>query len=108
MAQAIPDLALNGHPKQRLCNTLNVSFPDTSGDAVLGCAPDIAASTGAACHSGAMDPSSVLLAMGLSRERAAGAVRLSLGRMTSPVDVEQAGEALVAGYSLATGAALPV
>jgi cysteine desulfurase len=61
----VPGLRLNGHPTERLPNTLNVAFPAVSGSAVLAAAPEVAASTGSACHEGAETPSAVLLAMGL-------------------------------------------
>jgi CheY-like chemotaxis protein len=76
LRQAIPGLLLNGHPTQRLPNTLNVSFPGVSGSAVLARAAGIAASTGSACHAGGESPSSVLTAMGLAASTAPGAVRL--------------------------------
>ncbi|HZU05829.1 MAG TPA: cysteine desulfurase family protein [Chloroflexota bacterium] len=87
---------LNGHPTARLPNTLNVSLEGAEGEEVLRRAPSVAASTGAACHSGQLEPSAVLLAMGLSRARALGAVRLSLGRWTTEAEVDRAAEALVA------------
>ncbi|GAC1464128.1 MAG: cysteine desulfurase family protein [Chloroflexota bacterium] len=102
IAGEIPDLQLNGHLEKRLPNTVNVSFPHVFGQAVLDFAPEVAASTGSACHSGMTDPSAVLLAMGLSRERARGAVRLSLGRWTMRCDVERAASALVRGYRSVT------
>jgi cysteine desulfurase len=80
LAAAVPELALNGHPSERLPNTLNVSFPGVDGAALLAATPEIAASTGSACHAGRTEPSDILLAMGISPERALGAVRLSLGR----------------------------
>ncbi|MBI2886583.1 MAG: cysteine desulfurase [Chloroflexi bacterium] len=86
--------ALNGHPTQRLPNTLNMSYTGLDGEEVLAHAPDIAASTGSACHAGRTDPSAVLLAMGFSRERALGAVRLSLGRWTTREQVGRAAEEL--------------
>ena len=46
----VPGIRLNGHPSERLPNTLNVSFPGVWGNAILAAAPDIAASTGSACH----------------------------------------------------------
>lgn len=98
----IPGIILNGHPVQRLPNTLNVSFPGTTGGAVLACAPEVAASTGAACHSGKSEPSAVLMAMGYPVERALGAVRLSLGRWTTREDIGRAADLLVAGYMAAT------
>ncbi len=80
---AVPGLQLNGHPTERLPNTLNVSFPGVSGSAVLAGAPEIAASTGSACHEGDETPSAVLLAMGVEPKMALGAVRFSIGRSTN-------------------------
>lgn len=95
---AVPDLCLNGHPSQRLPNTLNVSFPGVDGAELLAATPPVAASTGSACHEGHTEPSAVLLAMGLSRARALGAVRLTLGRWTAEEDVDRAAEALVTAW----------
>jgi cysteine desulfurase len=86
---------LNGHPVERLPNTLNMSRTGLDGEMILAHTPEIAASTGAACHAGRTEPSSVLLAMGISRDQALGAVRLSLGRWTTDVQVDQAAVALV-------------
>jgi cysteine desulfurase len=76
-------VVLNGHPERRLPNTLNVSFPGEDGRAILAAMPEVAASTGSACHTGGTEPSPVLAAMGVPREVGAGAIRLSLGRMTT-------------------------
>lgn len=81
---------LNGHPTERLPNTLNVSFAGIEGNALLAAMPEIAASTGSACHAGHTEPSAVLLAMGMSPELALGAVRFSLGRWTTQDEVDQA------------------
>ncbi len=86
----------NGHPTERLPNTLNVSLEGVWGEEVLRRAPEVAAATGSACHSGSPEPSAVLLAMGLSPARALGALRLSLGRGTTQADVDRAAAALVA------------
>jgi cysteine desulfurase len=96
LQSAVPDLALNGHPHQRLPNTLNVSFPGHDGERLLACTPSIAAATGAACHSGRTEPSAVLTAMGLDRSRALGAVRLSLGYDTTTEQIDAAAAALAA------------
>ncbi len=85
---------LNGHPVQRLPNTLNMSKTGLDGETILSRTPAIAASTGAACHAGSTEPSSVLLSMGISREQALGAVRLSLGRWTTEAQVDEAATAL--------------
>jgi cysteine desulfurase len=78
-----------------------------AGVAVLGEALEVAASTGSACHTGAPEPSNVLLAMGCSPERALGAVRLSLGRWTTEDEVYRASSALVRAYWRVRGS-LPV
>ena len=62
---------LNGHPTLRLPNTLNVRFPRASGNAILAGAPEIAASTGSACHAGGESASAVVLAMGRAPRRGA-------------------------------------
>jgi cysteine desulfurase len=71
-----------------------VSINGVNGEEVLAATPQIASSTGSACHEGDTEPSAVLLAMGLSRERALGALRLTLGRWTSEDDVEIAARLL--------------
>ena len=87
-------VALNGHPDRRLPNTVNVSIAGVRGDDVLAAAVGIAAATGSACHAGTTDPSAVLSAMGLDRDRALGALRLSLGRWTTADDVDRAIESV--------------
>ncbi|MFJ9681913.1 cysteine desulfurase family protein [Streptomyces sp. NPDC101194] len=95
LAVALPGRAhLNGPRNQRLPNTLNVSIEGALGHELLAAADRIAASTGSACHSGTHIPSPVLTAMGLEPARALGALRLSLGRWTTPEDIETAATAL--------------
>ena len=91
-----PELVLNGPEKERIPNTLNVSFPGVSGGDILGGIPELAASLGAACHSGEETISPVLEAMGVTPEVARGAVRLSVGRFTTEAEVERAAELLLA------------
>lgn len=86
---------LNGPEKNRLPNTLNVSVEGALGHELLATAGEIAASTGSACHSGAPVRSPVLTAMGVEPARALGALRLSLGRWTTPEDIGTAATALV-------------
>jgi cysteine desulfurase len=102
LADAIPGLALNGHPVERLPNTLNVSFPGVSGRELLARAPAIAASVGSACHEGGDAVSGVLGAMGISAERARGAVRLSLGVPTTDGEIMRAAAALIAVWNSPT------
>ncbi len=89
-----------------LPNTLLVSFPGVLGADVLARVPQIAASTGSACHAGEHTPNATLLAMGVASDVALGAVRLSLGRGTTRADVEAAVE-LLAGAHGALVAAQP-
>jgi cysteine desulfurase len=103
LSEKVPGLTLNGHPTQRLPNTLNVSFPGVDGEALLAAAPKVAASTGSACHAGRTDPSPVLTAMGIPRERALGAIRLSLGKYTSTDEVEQAARMLAGAWRIVRG-----
>jgi cysteine desulfurase len=83
------DVALNGHPEQRLPNTLNVSFAGHSGADLVAALDGIAASTGSACHSGRVDPSPVLVAMGVPESVGAGAIRFSLGRTTTHEEIDE-------------------
>jgi cysteine desulfurase len=94
LAGAVPRLELNGHVENRLPNTLNVRFPRVSGEALLATTPQIAASTGSACHDGDESPSAVLLAMGIPAQAALGSVRLTLGRATTESAVDRAAAAL--------------
>jgi cysteine desulfurase len=81
---------LNGHPQRRLPNTLNISIKNVVGEELLSQMPEIAASTGSACHAGSTEPSEVLLAMGLTREQAVGALRFSLGRWSTREEIDEA------------------
>jgi cysteine desulfurase len=86
----IKDTHLNGHPSQRLSNNINISFSGVEGESLMleldhyG----IAVSTGSACSSKTLEPSHVLLAIGLSPFRAHGSVRISLGRHTTKSDID--------------------
>lgn len=89
-------VVLNGHPAERLPNTLNVSFDGIVGAALLAQIPEIAASTGSACHDGSGELSGVLKAMGLSRPQGFGAVRFSIGRLTTAEQLDRAAELVAA------------
>ena len=82
-------VSLNGHVQERLPNTLNVSFAGQVGAEILARMPEIAASTGSACHAGRTELSPVLEAMGIVPEVIRGAVRFSLGRRTTEEEIEQ-------------------
>jgi cysteine desulfurase len=88
-------VVLNGHPERRLPNTLNANFVGHVGAELLEKVPEIAASTGSACHEGKVTQSPVLCAMGIPPEIGRGALRLTVGRFTTEDEVDQAAEALV-------------
>ncbi|CAG0931813.1 partial Cysteine desulfurase NifS, partial [Rhodocyclaceae bacterium] len=108
LAAGVPGLQLNGDPKQRLPNTLHLSFPGVSGRALLAEVADtVAASVGSACHSEHDAVSGVLAAMGIDAARASGAVRLSVGRTTRAEDIDRAAAALVAAWTRLAGGCPP-
>lgn len=101
LAEALSDrVVLNGHPEQRLPNTLNVNFVGHVGAELLQAVPEVAASTGSACHEGHVTLSPVLCAMGVPPQIGRGAVRLSVGRFTTETEVDQAAEALIRASKL--------
>jgi cysteine desulfurase len=81
-------VVLNGHPERRLPNTLNVAFVGRVGAEILAAMPEVAASTGSACHSGRVELSPVLEAMGVAPQVGMGAIRFSLGRTTTTDEVD--------------------
>jgi cysteine desulfurase len=89
--EAIPDCELTGDPTRRLPNHASFCFHGIEGEPLqLNLdMQGIAASTGAACASGEIEPSHVLLAMGYSREAARGALRITLGRLTSAAEMDE-------------------
>ncbi len=88
--QRVPKVRLNGHATKRLPNNVNVSFVDIEGEALILYldAAGIYASTGSACTSTTLDPSHVILSLGLPYEVAHGSIRFSLGHATRAQDVE--------------------
>ena len=92
----IDDVVLNGHPAERLPNNASLCVRGVQGESLV-VALDlagIAASSGAACTTGSLEPSHVLLAIGLPREVAQGSLRLTLGRTTTDADVDHVVDAL--------------
>ncbi|WP_280771479.1 cysteine desulfurase family protein [Salipaludibacillus daqingensis] len=83
------DVTLNGHLEDRLPNTLNVNFLHHIGQDILDKLPQIAASTGSACHSGEVKLSPVLKAMNVKESEGKGAVRFSLGRNTTKAEIDE-------------------
>ncbi|NUM54135.1 MAG: cysteine desulfurase [Candidatus Hydrogenedentes bacterium] len=86
----IPQAQVNGSQSHRLPHILNVGFPGADGESLVLAFDSlgIAVSSGSACTAGSLDPSHVLLAMGLSYGRAQSAVRFSLGTTTTPAEIE--------------------
>ncbi|GBU28129.1 cysteine desulfurase [Treponema sp. R8-4-B8] len=90
LTEKIPHIKINGHPKDILPNTLNISFPGAEGESIL-LSMDmqgIEASTGSACASGSLEPSHVLLATGVGAELAHGSIRFSLGWGITEEDID--------------------
>lgn len=92
----IPNIKLNGHPTKRLPNNVNVSIAGIEGESCLLMLNErgICASTGSACSSKSLEPSHVLLAIGLPHQQAHGSLRFSLGRDTTEADVDYVLEVL--------------
>jgi cysteine desulfurase len=81
-------IRLNGHPENRLPNTLYISFLGYTTPDILEALPDIAISTGSACHSGDIKISPVLKAMGIKETEASAAIRFSLGKFTTREEID--------------------
>ena len=90
IAERIPDVKLNGHPTLRLPNNVNYSIRYIEGESILLMLDinGIAASSGSACTSGSLDPSHVLLAMGLPHEIAHGSLRMTLSEFTTEEEID--------------------
>jgi len=96
LGKKIDHIRLNGHPRRRLPNNVNVSVDFVEGESMLLNLDleGICASTGSACSSSSLEPSHVLLALGLSPEQAHGSLRFTLGRENTEADVERVLEVL--------------
>lgn len=92
------DVVLNGHPAERLPNTLNVSFPGHVGQEILSRMKNVAASTGSACHAGSHTMSPVLAAMGIEARVGLGAIRFSVGRTTQEAELHEVVELMKKGF----------
>ena len=96
ITSTIPYSHLNGHPVKRLPGNVNITFEFIEGESMLLLldARGIAASSGSACTSGSLDPSHVLMAMGLPHEIAHGSLRLTFGKDTEQADLDRLAEVL--------------
>ena len=90
LVERVPHVKLNGHPEKRVANTLNISFEFVEGESLLLNLDmlGIAASSGSACTSGSLEPSHVLLALGLTPEVSHGSVRFSMGKSNTEEDID--------------------
>ena len=90
LMERVPGAKLNGHPTERLPNNVNISFDRVEGEALLLRLDlvGVAGSSGSACTSGAIDPSHVLLALGLTPSQANGALRLTLSTDTTEEEID--------------------
>jgi cysteine desulfurase len=102
LQERVPELEQNGHPEERLPNTLSVRFPGVSGNALLAACPEIAASTGSACHAGTDEAPRAIVLMGVPAREAEGTVRLTLGRRTTTREIDRAAELLATAWQSLT------
>ena len=93
----LEDVTLNGHPVDRLPNTVNLSFAYVEGESLMMEMNDVAVSSGSACTSASLEPSFVLRALGVSDGLAHGSIRFSLGRFTTAEEVDYATARVVSG-----------
>lgn len=98
LLRAIPNLQRNGDLSNRLPHNSSLTFPSGDAELLLAQLPLLAVSTTSACSAGAIEPSQVLLAIGLSREEAYRTLRIGLGRFTTEQDIEIACEMLIQGW----------
>ena len=92
LARTVPGLEVNGDPRHRVEGILNCAFPGIEAETLLVALDqhDVYASSGSACGSGAIDPSHVLIAMGIGQDRARASLRFSLGYATTNADIDAA------------------
>ena len=88
LAERVDHIKLNGHPTERLPNTVNLSFAFVEGEALMLKMKDLAVSSGSACGSASLEPSFVLRALGVPDELAHGSIRFSLGRFTTAEQID--------------------
>ena len=98
LSEALPDMRLNGHPENRLPNTLSVGIPGIAANKLLDRLDTVAASAGSACHSDSVEISPVLQAMNTPLEQAIGTIRLSTGRSTTEDEIEEAVQLIKKAY----------
>lgn len=100
LAARISLMLINGKGAERLPNTSSLTFPGVDADALILNAPEIMMGTGSACTSGAVEPSHVLTAIGITRENASSTIRVSFGRFNKKVDIEIIVESIKNAWSV--------
>jgi len=95
LQEALPQIKLNGHPDQRLANTLSISFPKVEANTLISRLDGVAASAGAACHAESIDVSVVLEAMLIPIDYAMGTIRFSTGRGLDMSDIQKAADEII-------------
>jgi cysteine desulfurase len=96
LSSRLDGVARNGHPSECLPNTLNVRFDGVEGERLIFMLPDLAISSGSACTTSSLEPSTVLRALGLTDEQVYGSLRFSLGRFTTEEEIDRAVDAVCA------------
>ena len=92
---ALPQIQLNGHPKQRLPGNLNISFAGVDGESLLMSLRDVALSSGSACTSASLEPSYVLKAIGVSNDMAQCSIRFGIGRFNTEAEIDYVAERVI-------------
>ncbi|MHB8841121.1 MAG: cysteine desulfurase family protein [Candidatus Aquicultor sp.] len=97
-ATDVPNFRLNGHPTDRVPNTLNIGFPGVLASDLLASTPEVAASPGSACQAESLEISHVLMAMGVEETYAMGSLRISLGKWSTDDEIDTIVDLLSARY----------
>jgi cysteine desulfurase len=99
LRRRIPGLQVNGSLRARIPGNLHVTFPGATASELMARLPDLCVSSGSACSSAEVEPSHVLVALGLGKEEAGRSLRIGIGRFTSPADIDYAAAALGAVHA---------
>ena len=96
LLNGLPGARVNGDTQHRLSTNISITIPGVDGESLALALQGVALSTGAACNSGAQEPSYVLRALGIGWDEAIDSIRIGLGRFNTEVDIEQAGTEIIA------------
>ena len=107
LRERIPDLVIHGNGVERLPNTASVAIPGADANTLLAALDSVAASAGAACHAGGTEPSQVLTAMGVDPSLALATLRLTVGRPTTPAEIDDACERIAEAALDLRGESIP-